>query len=134
MKCSKCGFTTEYSVRFCPGCGAEITTVVNAGATTVLDGVETASPWRRWSARIFDIWLGVVVVGFVLGILQLSSLLPNNAILQGIVFVPFALCFEALQYWAFGGTFVKWVFSVKVLDSTGVKISGEEYAKRLFPV
>lgn len=131
MKCAKCGFATEDSAKFCPGCGAQMIGVANIGGAA-LEGVETASPGRRWSARLFDLWLGYVVVGFVQGCVAPS--LEINAAVLLLLYIPLALCLEGLEYWAFGGTFGKWVFSVKVLDSAGGKLRSSEYWKRLLPV
>lgn len=134
MKCSKCGFEIESdSAKFCPSCGVQMNSTINTGGIA-LEGVETASPWRRWSARLFDLWMGLFAGGFLLGVFGLSAAIPNNVVLAFLVFTPFALCLEALEYWAFGGTFGKWVFSVKVLDSNGSKLGGAEYGKRLLPV
>lgn len=108
-----------------------ITTNVVSGGGAALDGVEIASPWRRWSARLFDNWLGGIAAVILVSVLA-SGNLPNAA--QSLIYLPLALGVEALEYWAFGGTFGKWVFSVKVLDSKGEKIGGAEYGKRLLPI
>lgn len=132
MKCSKCGFVSESdSIKFCPSCGNQILSGQEDNCPTST-GMETASPGRRWSARLFDLWLGIFVCGIVSGFLGLT--IPDNVFLQVLIYMPFALLLEALEYLCFGGTFGKWVFSVKVLDAHGVKVSSGEYGKRLLHV
>lgn len=101
-----------------------------------IHGASDASPGRRWSARICDLWLG----GFIVGLAHVFLFPPNlgKNILTTLIF-PFlysffALCLEAIEYCVFGETLGKWAFSVTVLDSNGVKLGRAEYAKRLLGI
>lgn len=129
MKCEKCGFTTEDdSVKFCPACRVPLSDA-NPGEAILPEGMTIATPGRRWSARIFDLWLAYLLFGFVQGLVFPNLAIPP--VLDILVSIPLALCLEALQYALFGGTFGKWSFAVKVLDAKGAKIGAAEYARRL---
>lgn len=142
MKCAKCGFeTATNSDKSCPNCGASTTGVCAEGA---LRNIEIASPWWRWSARVFDLWLGYFMVTVLIFIVYVMCALFAPNLVTGdseritsiiiLLSIPLAMCLEGLEYWAFGGTFGKWVFSIRVLDSKGEKISAAEYWKRLVSV
>lgn len=63
MKCEKCGSSVEdRSAKVCPSCGAPVSQMEQAAEAGT---EEIATPDRRWSARIFDIWLGSIVMGIL---------------------------------------------------------------------
>ena len=129
--CFKCGYTVEAEqgqVYFCPNCGGRFQNP-NIAKHTESIVYEPASPWRRWSARTFDWVLGALLTGALVGIFA------PEALGYAVVFsLPASLGIEALEYTLFGGTFGKWVFSVKVLDASGNALSHSEYGKRLLPI
>ena len=130
-KCSKCGFVAEFdSARFCPNCGAPM--LVGLAENASLGGFEIATPGRRWFARLFDLWLGCFIAGLAKGIMAPEFVI--DATIMQLLSVAFALCLEGLEYWVLGGTFGKWAFSIKVIDSQGAKIGSAEYGKRLLSV
>jgi hypothetical protein len=90
--------------------------------TEDVNNVEFAGPWRRFFARLFDIYLGVIILGIVgewtlgrysSGYVEFMSL-PNNDILVGIVFLPFALALDAVICNIFGTNLGKYLMGVKV--------------------
>ncbi len=140
LKCAKCGSTVEArrgEKKFCQRCGGAMFLALN-GKLKDLKGVETASPHRRFSARLFDLLLGTQIAVLLLGLTFSDNTgmfnLVDGVLMQTFLYLPFALGIEALEYWAFGGTFGKWVFSVKVLDRRGESLGVSEYAHRLLPV
>ena len=129
--CSKCGYTVEAEqgqVNFCPNCGGRFhNPSIDKQAEDAV--YEPASPWRRWSARMFDWALGALLTGALVGIFAPEAL--GYAV---VISLPASLGIEALEYTLFGGTFGKWVFSVRVLDASENAISPSEYGKRLLPI
>ena len=94
-----------------------------------------AGPWRRFSARIFDIYVSVFLLG-VLGALTLGNYSSiyvqfmngaNNEIVIGFLFLPVALALDALICHLFGTNLGKYIFGVKV-----VKMNGELIRKMDF--
>lgn len=90
-------------------------------------------PWVRYFARITDIWLFSVVVGFTVAILAPSVLnLPEIVLTIGILF---AWVFqESILMTNCGTTPGKWLFKIKVRDSRGKKLSFSDALNRSFSV
>ncbi|MFM0176455.1 RDD family protein [Paraburkholderia sediminicola] len=99
-----------------------------------------AGPWRRFFARTLDLYVWTIVVGFVVGILNLKfgwSLLDfgnmpasSQDTLSGILMIPFALVLDALVYAAFGNTLGKGLLGVKVETLSGEPLPARSYVAR----
>ena len=87
----------------------------------------------RWGARMIDLLFEVatvkVLVGYVLLFLGISSFWDNylvwdrpweeesitNIVFSGCLMVLFACILDSVIIWAFGGTFGKWLFGIKII-------------------
>lgn len=100
-----------------------------------------AGPWRRFFARMFDIYVGVLLLGivgdFTLGRYSRSYVefmaAPNNELLVGILFLPFALALDALFCHLFGNNLGKYLLGVKVVKMNG-KMDLDDWLSRAFNV
>lgn len=103
-----------------------------------------ASPWRRFFARIFDLWVELLVVSFGLGF-GLSYTVPGFAdwldkpgmpALFGLICVPIALIVDAFIARLFGNTPGKALLGIYVLDADkndqAERLGFKTYTKRNF--
>ena len=94
---------------------------------------QRAGAGRRFSARLFDIWLCEIILGIVIELLGGGAWLANTPTLGiGFILLPFALLMEVIVYAGIGSTFGRWCFSTTVRNPDGTKISAGKYAKRTF--
>ncbi|SKC69744.1 RDD family protein [Paraburkholderia hospita] len=103
-----------------------------------------AGPWRRFFARTLDVYVWVLVVGFVVGILNARfgwSLLQFKGMsssaqdtLAGVLFIPFALVCDVMVYASFGNTIGKGLLGVKVQTLDGSPLPARTYALRTVDV
>jgi uncharacterized RDD family membrane protein YckC len=95
--------------------------------------IRQVRPWVRYLARMVDIWLFSVVVGFAIGIYAPSILnVPDIVLTIGILF---AWVFqESILLANCGTTPGKWLFKIKVRDSRGKKLSFSDALNRSFSV
>lgn len=97
-----------------------------------------AGPWRRFLARIIDLWiLGVtlgLIFGYAIGTQSTAFALwiqkPGSEYVFGWFLAPFILATEAAIFALFGTTPGKAMLCVKVINVDGQKISGTQYLKR----
>lgn len=97
-----------------------------------------AGSWRRFFARIFDLWWESLLLGwcsaYVLG--QYSPAFiswvgkPASSQIYGFFVLPFAFLFDALVYAVFGNTPGKALLRVAVADATGERLSLGRYIGR----
>ncbi|MFD0913146.1 RDD family protein [Methylophilus luteus] len=99
----------------------------------------TAGRWQRYFARIFDLWLELLIVTFVSGYIlgQVSSTFIEfvnnaNAHLIGIIYLPFGLVLDAVLYHFFGNTPGKAILGIKVVKNIDLPLTSREYLKRNF--
>ena len=86
-----------------------------------------ASPWRRWFARLFDLWCGIMVVGFTGGLVlgQVAPAVlgwldtPGSGKLVGLLCLPFALLLDAGVMAAFGNTPGKALLGLRLRQTDG---------------
>ncbi|MBH8578804.1 RDD family protein [Bisbaumannia pacifica] len=93
-----------------------------------------AGPWRRFLARIFDVWasISLVLAPSVFAIAYLFpeiylSIYPANEVWAGIVFLFLAIMVDALVYFIFGNTLGKALLGVKVIGSDGAPLKRSDY-------
>ena len=95
-----------------------------------------AGPWCRWAARSLDLGCGGIVtfavlfrIGEYFG-LQEGLNAVNDTILT-VAILPVLLLLEVVIYELFGTTFGKWLFSLRICDSSGRDVSSWMYFRRL---
>ena len=97
-----------------------------------------ATRWPRFFARIFDLWVGVIVISFLFEIIlgRYSATYVSmvysygSTYIMGIVYLPFALLLDALVYRLCGNTPGKWLLGIKVYHSENRKLTFGEYLQR----
>ena len=96
--------------------------------------------WSRFFARIFDTWLEVIPVAFLLG-LVLGKLITGfdewinsygSSLIFGILCIPVALVLDALLYQILGNTPGKAFLGLKVTTRDGQPLSFSQYLSRNF--
>ena len=107
-------------------------TLEQRAAPAGIPGEERATAGRRWSARMFDLWLYAILLGFAGGFAGLigDAGQPIPSKVWWILSAPIAMVVEAGVYAVFGTTFGRWVFCTRVLDGNGGTISSAVYCKR----
>jgi uncharacterized RDD family membrane protein YckC len=101
-----------------------------------------AGAWRRFFARIFDLWFLGLLVAVVVGLVgsRLSMGFagwlqePGNDFVLGWLLVPAILFAEALVFGTTGTTLGKALLGVKVVTAGGGKLSLGQYLQRLVGV
>ncbi len=98
-----------------------------------------AGPWRRYFARLFDLFLFGLLSGLIFGyvtavwfpdVYNLLFVEIENKILANIIYLPMALIVEALVYSVFGSTPGKYLLGIKVVDMLSNKLMGMDYFYR----
>lgn len=96
-----------------------------------------AGPWRRFFARMFDVWFFTLSVCMPLLFfwayyfpLSYISLIPKNEILLGMCILLAAFIADSIAYSIFGNTPGKALLGVKVRKPDGCKYLAEEYFVR----
>jgi uncharacterized RDD family membrane protein YckC len=101
-------------------------------------GPPPAGPWRRFFARLFDIWTMAVPAGFFLGAVVgriwpafgLWMEAPSSTPALGILILPLALLFESVFVGLFGTTLGKLLFGVRVTLRDGARPTFLQYLGR----
>jgi len=110
------------------------------GTDANLITAQSSNRWSRFFARIFDTWLEVMVVAFLLG-LVLSKLITGfdewinsygSSLIFGTLCLPVALVFDALLYQILGNTPGKAFLGLKVTTLDGQPLSFSQYLNRNF--
>ena len=102
-------------------------------------GLPAAGPWRRFFARLFDVWTMCLPAGFfmaaVVGRIWPAFGLwmenPSSTPTLGIIFLPVALVFEAIVFGLFGTTLGKLLFGVRVRLRDGGRPTFLQYLGRV---
>jgi uncharacterized RDD family membrane protein YckC len=92
-----------------------------------------ASPWRRFWARLFDVFVFSYIIAFVLGFLRPSlfqGFLGAHPLVFQFLLLPVVLIVEALVYAAFGNTPGKALAGVEVVADSGGRLALPTYLKR----
>ncbi len=100
----------------------------------------TAGSWRRFFARMFDLYFEIMLIGFFaeMTLAKYSTWYtglinnPHTDRILGIVFIPFALILDALICHFFGNSLGKYLLGIHI-KKLG-KISLKDWLKRAFGV
>jgi len=103
-----------------------------------LAALPLAGPWRRFFARIVDMWILGIILGLLSGyaIATQSTAFalwiqkPGSEYVFGWFLAPFILATEAAIFALFGTTPGKAMLGVKMINMDGQKITGKQYLKR----
>lgn len=101
-----------------------------------------AGPWRRFFARLIDLWIIALPAGFFLAwIGALSSIEfalwiqePGSKYAFGWLSMPVVLLIESFIYGIFGTTLGKALLGIEVVTVAAYKATFSQYAKRLIGV
>lgn len=102
----------------------------------------SAGPWRRFFARIIDLWIIMLPVSFTVSYLAGSISLefalwvrePGSEYVLGLLLLPIALLVESIIYGLFGTTLGKAILGIKVVTITAHKATAGQYLERLLGV
>lgn len=97
-----------------------------------------AGPWRRFFARIIDMWTLGIALGFAISYAIASQSTafalwiqkPGSEYLFGWFVAPFVMVAEAGIFGLFGTTLGKAMLGVKVINVDGQRITAMQYLKR----
>ncbi len=97
-----------------------------------------AGPWRRFFARIIDMWTLGIILGFAISYAIASQSTafalwiqkPGSEYLFGWFVAPFVMVAEAGIFGLFGTTLGKAMLGVKVINVDGQRITAMQYLKR----
>lgn len=99
---------------------------------------KSANMWRRFFARIFDVWWQLMLIAFtsafILGYVSNDFSLwlnkPNSENLFTIYIFPLVFIFDAIIYRLFGNTPGKALLGVEIQKPNGEKLTFKEYLQR----
>lgn len=102
-------------------------------------GLPPAGPWRRFFARILDVWTMCVPAGFFMGAVVgriwpafgLWMETPSSTPVLSLIFLPLALLFEAVVFGLFGTTLGKLLFGIRVTLHGGGRPTFLQYLGRM---
>ncbi len=95
--------------------------------------IHQVRPWVRYFARIVDVFLFSILVGFMLGMFAPSVLVIPSALL-GMIILFVWIFQESILLTNCGTTLGKWLFKIKVRNSNGQKLTFSEALNRSFSV
>ena len=103
-----------------------------------LNALPQAGAWRRFFARIIDVWTLGFVLGFATSYVIASKSTaftlwiqkPGSEYAFGWLLAPFILLAEAAIFGLFGTTLGKAMLGVKVTNADGQRITAMQYLKR----
>lgn len=97
------------------------------GLDTLIGSLAAPHPWVRYFARVFDLYVFVVVLGFVSGFLGLSLGVSSSPLVANLEWTIAAIVlwvpFESLWLCLCGTTPGKWLLGVSVRSADGKKPS-----------
>lgn len=97
-----------------------------------------ATPWPRFFARIFDVWLESLPAGFLLGALWYSlnaeqaDYLFSNTIAASIIVLPFVMIIDGFVVGLFGNSLGKAVLGIKVVSNNQGELTVGDAISRNF--
>lgn len=144
--CTGCGKSLMGTMRICPYCGGKsfsnsppsvlvpIPSQNVMASAAPLTGAQVR-PWVRYWARMLDICLLTMPIGFLLGIFApLFVMQKSNDFLLGFIALFFYIFVEALLLSSFGTTPGKWLFKIQLAHSSGNSISYSQALTRSLKV
>ena len=142
MFCSRCGTPADQHAKFCLKCGTQLMHIeqsahesVNAEVYPSLKEVGLVRPWVRYWARIFDIYVFCLAVGFILGMFEFEEFLDNtNDVALGMILVFIWILVEAILLSSFQTTPGKWLFKTKLTTISGEQINFSQAFSRSLKV
>lgn len=98
-----------------------------------------AGPWRRFFARIIDLWAISLPTAFLVSYILAATYLefyfwmqePGSEVLFGWLIIPLVLLVEAIIYGVCGTTLGKAILGIKVTTVSAYKVTFSQYARRL---
>ena len=88
-----------------------------------LPSEQLATPWPRFFARVFDIWLESLPVGFLLGVTlyaidaEFAEEVFSNIVLAGMISLPIVLVLDGILVGLFGNSVGKAILGIKVMPN-----------------
>lgn len=150
MFCTQCGTPATTNAVYCTKCGAALTLAPlsqesPALATNPTEHSSAAAqnrPWVRFWARMFDIYIFGLLVGFLMGIIAPRFIMQMRiqiepVFLFGIITIlpVFLWAFvEALLLSSFGTTPGKWLLKIKITQLSGGPITYSQALRRSLKV
>lgn len=144
--CTGCGKSLMGTMRICPYCGGKSfsnsppniplpTQRQNVTASAAsLTGAQVR-PWVRYWARMLDICLLTMPIGFLLGIFAPLFVMQNsNDLLLGFIALFFYVFVEAMLLSSFGTTPGKWFLKIQLAHASGNPISYSQALARSLKV
>lgn len=115
-------------------------TPVDSDTADELRSYPLAKRWRRYFARVFDIYLLSLPVGFAAGYVLALMVdgfgewiaKPGSEYVLGILILPLILVLESLLHQMFGSSPGKKLFGLRVVSFRGNVLSFEQYLRRNF--
>ena len=109
--------------------------------TTVRDvniELQFAGPWRRFFARLVDLWAIGIPTGYIVALVSSSLSMeiafwlqePGSQFAFGLLLLPLILLIEAVIFGLFGSTLGKALLGIKVVTAAAYPASFSEYAER----
>lgn len=122
-ECPQCREPLEENAAICSKCLTEIDLEPASGLTDAV----LAGPWRRWTARTFDLIANSLVLGILYGLFCRSGI---NRFAANILFTLLALLLDAVIYAIFGNTLGKRLLGIKIVDGAMQVIDRGTYFRR----
>ena len=148
MFCTQCGKSAADSALFCGHCGASLSeeaqslqvSQVTVSTTSPISDqsisvVSQVRPWIRYWARMFDIYLAVVIGAIAVGIFNPEAFDKKGSDQLFALAVIFAWVFiESLFLSTTGATPGKWLFRIRLIAPSGQKPDYSTALSRSFKV
>ena len=125
IHCPHCNKELGAGARFCPSCHNALNDLHLAS-----NGDTLVNPWSRWVARyLIDFHFEHIVCIVVLYAAFESSYDFRNPVLN-IIAIPLSFILDSAVYAVFGNTLGKWLFGIKHVEKSNLKISAKRYFVR----
>jgi hypothetical protein len=132
MFCKHCGKDLGKSkTKFCKYCGEGTADEAPAKkSSSVVTNDDKPHPWRRYFARMLDLWIVAVTLGFCIGLIAPEFLDETPDMVFGIIASLVVLPYEAYLLSTWDRTIGKWLLGISVTKNNGKSLSVEEGFKR----
>jgi len=139
MFCNDCGKDLgKTKPKFCKYCGANLTNrettsqvvPVKIQASSTVKETKKHHPWRRYFARMLDIWIVGISTGFMLGIFAPIFLEETPELALTIIIMVLMLPYDAILLSSCKTTFGKWCLGISVTDAKNLPLNFEKASTR----